>query len=107
MLPEGLEAILGTENFGNSEKGAYTLPWGVPGLEKYHGDSIFLTEALTREALSTLDKVKSTGKPFYFYMSHYAVHIPLYADQRFYEKYLGMGLERSRSKVFLHDRRDG
>ncbi len=103
----GPGSYLGTENFGNSEKGAYTLPWGVPGLEKYHGDSIFLTEALTREAIRTLDQVKPTGKPFYLYMSHYAVHIPLYADQRYYEKYLDMGTERGRSKVFFDDRRNG
>ena len=89
----GPGSYLGTENFGNAEKGGYTLPWGVPGLEKYHGDTIFLTEALTREALSALDHARTTGKPFYLYMAHYAVHIPLYADQRFYQKYIDIGLE--------------
>ncbi len=89
----GPGSYLGLENFGNAEKGGYTLPWGVPGLEKYHGDSIFLTEALTREALRSLDKAKTTGKPFYLYMAHYAVHIPLYADDRFYRKYIDMGLD--------------
>jgi arylsulfatase A-like enzyme len=94
----GPGSYLGTENFGNREKGGYTPPWGVPGLEQYHGDSIFLTEALTREALKTLDKVKTTGKPFYLYMAHYAVHIPLYADRRFYDKYLDMGLNESEAR---------
>jgi len=89
----GPGSYLGTENFGNEEKGGYTLPWGVPGLEKYHGDSIFLTEALTREAIKALDEVRSSGKPFYLYMAHYAVHIPMYADQRFYKKYVDLGLE--------------
>lgn len=89
----GPGSYLGTENFGNKEKGGYTLPWGIPGLEKYHGDSIFLTEALTREALSSLDKATATGKPFYLYMAHYAIHIPLYADERYYQKYLDRGLE--------------
>ena len=88
----GPGSYLGTENFGNAEKGAYTLPWGVPGLEQYHGDSIFLTEALTREAIKALDVSRSTGKPFYLYMAHYAVHIPLYADNRFYKKYIDAGL---------------
>ncbi len=94
----GPGSYLGTENFGNSEKGGYTPPWGVPGLEKYHGDSIFLTEALTREALKALDKARMTDKPFYLYMSHYAVHIPLYADKRFFEKYLDMGLNESEAR---------
>jgi arylsulfatase A-like enzyme len=89
----GLGSFLGTENFGNSEKGVHTLPWGVPGLEEYHGDSIFLTEALTREAVKSLDEAVSTGKPFYLYMAHYALHIPLYADARYFQKYLDQGLE--------------
>lgn len=88
----GLGSFLGTENFGNAEKGTHTLPWGVPGLEKYHGDSIFLTEALTREAIAALDNARNTGKPFYLYMSHYTLHIPLYADERFYQKYIDAGL---------------
>lgn len=89
----GPGSYLGTENFGNAERGVHTLPWGVPGLEKFHGGSIFLTEALTREAINALDDSKSTGKPFYLYMAHYAVHIPLYADNRFYQKYIDMGLD--------------
>ena len=88
----GPGSYLGTENFGNKEKGGHTLPWGIPGLEKYHGDSIFLSEALTREAMAALDKSRAAGKPFYLYMAHYAVHIPLYADKRFYQKYRDMGL---------------
>jgi len=94
----GPGSYLGTENFGNSERGVYTPLWGVPGLEKYHGDSIFLTEALTREALKSLDVAIAAGKPFYLYMAHYAVHIPLYADKRFYEKYLNMGLNESEAR---------
>jgi arylsulfatase A-like enzyme len=91
-------SYLGSENFGNKEKGCFTSPWGVPGLEKYHGDSIFLTEALTQEAIKALDQVKSAGKPFYLYMAHYAVHIPLYADQRFYKKYLDEGLDEPEAR---------
>jgi len=88
----GPGSYLGTENFGNKEAGTHTLPWGIPGLEKYHGDSIFLTEALTREALISVDGAITTGKPFYLYMAHYAVHVPLYADDRFYQKYIDAGL---------------
>jgi arylsulfatase A-like enzyme len=94
----GLGSFLGTENFGNKEKGGHTLPWGVPGLEKYHGDSIFLTEALTIEAKKALDKSLELDKPFYLYMAHYAVHIPLNADRRFYQKYLNMGLPEPEAK---------
>jgi hypothetical protein len=88
----GPGSYIGTENFGNKEPGTHTPPWGIPGLEKYHGDSIFLSEALTREAFSALDLAKTKGKPFYLYMAHYAVHVPLYADDRFYQKYIDAGL---------------
>ena len=88
----GPGSYLGTENFGNKIKGGHTLPWGIPGLEKYHGDSIFLTEALTLEAKKALDKSLELNKPFYLYMAHYAVHVPLKADKRFYQKYIDMGL---------------
>jgi arylsulfatase A-like enzyme len=88
----GPGSYLGEKNFGNADKGEHTLPWGVPGLEKYHGDSIFLSEALTREAILALTKAQKSAKPFYLYMSHYAVHAPLEADSRFYQKYKTMGL---------------
>ncbi len=94
----GPGSYYGTENFGNKEAGGHTLPWGIPGLEKYHGDSIFLSEALTREAILALDNSRTTGKPFYLYMAHYAVHVPLYADNRFYQKYIDMGLDDSEAR---------
>lgn len=85
-------SYLGEKNFGNGAKGEYTLPWGVPGLEKYHGDSVFLTEVLTREAIAALGKARTTGKPFFLYMAHYAVHTPLEADARYYPRYRSLGL---------------
>lgn len=85
-------SYLGEKNFGNAAKGGNTPPWGVPGLEKYHGDTINLTEVLTREAKLALDKSRATGKPFYLYMAHYAVHAPLEPDHRFYARYKAMGL---------------
>ncbi|MCU4174235.1 sulfatase [Marinilabiliaceae bacterium N1Y90] len=91
----GLGSYLGTKNFGNKEQGAHTLPWGVPGLEKYHGDSIFITEALTREAIQAMNVAHQKNKPFYLYMSHYAIHVPLEADRRFYQKYIDKGLPES------------
>lgn len=85
-------SYLGEKNFGNKEKGGHTLPWGVPGLEKYHGDTINLTEALTREAIHSVEQSLTTGKPFYLYMAHYAIHVPLEPDFRFYSRYKSMGL---------------
>ena len=59
----------------------------VPGLDKYHGTSTFLTEALTLEAKAQIDTAAAIGKPFFLYMSHYAVHNPFETDPRFAAHY--------------------
>ena len=39
-----------------------------------------------------MDKAKKYNQPFYLYMSHYAIHIPIDKDKRFYQKYIDKGL---------------
>lgn len=87
----GLASYLGENNYGNKKDGTLSSPFAVPGLEKYHGTDVFVTEALTREALSSLD-ARDREKPFFLYMSHYAVHIPINKDKRYYRKYLDKGM---------------
>jgi arylsulfatase A-like enzyme len=77
-------SYLGTEGFGHTG-GNKTR--AVPGLAKYHGQDIFLTEALTLEANAAITQAKEEGKPFFLNMAHYAVHAPFYSDPRFAEKY--------------------
>ena len=76
-------SYLGTKNFGEGTH------FAVHGLEKYHGQDIFLTEALTREAIANIKRATEMGKPFYLYMSHYAVHSPYDDDKRFSNNYRG------------------
>jgi arylsulfatase A-like enzyme len=66
--------------------------WDVPGLDEYHGQDINLTEALTIEANKAVDRAIAEGKPFYLYMSHYAIHAPFEKDERFFQKYIDAGL---------------
>jgi len=73
----------GLQNFAS--KGGSIVD--VPGLEEYHGKDINLTDALTIEAKKELDAAVAEKKPFYLYMSHYAVHGPWEPDHRFIEKY--------------------
>ncbi len=89
-------SYLGTENFGNGE-GQNEFA-AVPGLEKYYGKDIFLTEAITEEALAALDSVVATPQPFFLYMAHYAVHTPIMADDRFVKKYYEKGLDSIEAK---------
>ena len=69
------------------------LIWDVPGLDQYHGQDIYLTEALTLEAIKAVEASVADEQPFYLYMSHYAVHAPWEKDGRFYQKYVDAGLE--------------
>ena len=66
--------------------------WDVPGLEKYHGTNTYLTEALTIEANKVVKKAVEENRPFYLYMSHYAIHAPWEKDARFHQKYIDKGL---------------
>ncbi|MBN8457170.1 MAG: sulfatase [Verrucomicrobia bacterium] len=67
--------------------------WDVPGLDAYHGKDIYLTEALTLEAIKAVEASVAAKSPFYLYMSHYAIHAPWEKDDRFYQKYISTGLK--------------
>lgn len=92
--------IAGTEIGGPADyRGAQRYGSGafqVKGLDEnnYYENDVFLTEALTQEAMKRLDSIrnnpKEANKPFYLYMSHYAIHVPIDArgyDKRFADKY--------------------
>ncbi|MEO6683595.1 MAG: sulfatase [Ginsengibacter sp.] len=83
-------SFLGEKNYGNSP--GNMNPKAVPGLDKYWGTHTFLTEAITREAILSLDTARMMQKPFFLYMSHFAVHLPFDADDRFMSKYKDQGL---------------
>ena len=86
----------GERNFSAAFRHADRI-WDVPGLKKYHGQKINLTEALTREANQAVEKAVKAGKRFYLYMSHYAVHAPWEPDRRFLQKYVDKGVDRRES----------
>ncbi len=91
----GLASYLGEENFGNRADDKQNSHFAIPGLEKYWGKDIFVTEALTIEAQNALDHALKLEQPFFLYMSHYAIHIPLDKDKRYYEKYIRKGLSEN------------
>lgn len=78
-------SYFGKDNFGNNP--GPRQGWGVPSLAAYHGQNIYLTEALTREFNSALDKAVAEDKPFFAYFPHYAVHAPFQPDPRFVGNY--------------------
>ncbi|MCU4157836.1 sulfatase [Carboxylicivirga sp. A043] len=88
----------GLKNYGHDENGIPLNVWAIPGLEKYHGQDINLTEVLTIEAKLALDSALSIDKPFFLYMAHYTVHVPIEADNRFYQKYKSQGLDETEAR---------
>ncbi|WP_289013080.1 sulfatase [uncultured Capnocytophaga sp.] len=82
----GPASYSGLTNFGNRTDGQPSSAFAIPDLEKYWGKDISVTEALTLEALETLDN-RPKDRPFFLYLSHYAVHIPIEEDKRFSAKY--------------------
>ena len=84
------QSYLGTENYGNLPGKASAQ--AVPDLEEFWGTETFLTEALTRVSLKALDQPILQHQPFYLYLAHYAVHVPIMTDNRFIQKYIDAGL---------------
>ncbi|MBD8489491.1 sulfatase [Echinicola sp. CAU 1574] len=87
----GPGSYLGIHDFSADWRDAGNHIWDIPDLEKYHGQEIYLTEALTREALKEVSKSVEKEQPFYLYMSHYAIHAPWEKDKRYYQKYIEQG----------------
>lgn len=80
----------GTEAFGNNDP--QRSVWAVPGLEEYHGQEIYLSEAITLEAVGAMQQAVDQEQPFFLYMAHYAVHTPIQGDDRFVQKYIDQGM---------------
>jgi arylsulfatase A-like enzyme len=90
------QSYYGKENFGNNP--GKSSVQAVPDLSSYHGTDTFLTEALTLEAIKTLEAPIRNKQPFYLNMAHYAVHTPIQADHRFFQKYLDAGLDTEEAR---------
>lgn len=99
----GLATYLSEKNYGHTPDGRPYALNAIPGLEKYWGTGTFATEALTLEALAALDNYRTSAsaqgaaaavdRPFFLYMAHYAVHIPIDRDERYYGSYIARGLD--------------
>lgn len=84
----------GEQNFGRTSTDYH----GIENLQEYFGQEINLTEALTREALKSLEFPIQHKLPFFLNLSHYALHDPLMEDRRYFQKYLDQGLSRNEAK---------
>lgn len=86
----------GEENYGNTSE-AWNF-FSVQNMAEYYGSGTHLTEALTLEALKTLDYPIERGIPFYLNFCHHAVHTPIHRDPRFFDKYAERGMDEGQAR---------
>lgn len=82
-------SFLGTHKFMNSlRNGQPEKPSShdVQDLKEYHGQDIYLTEALAIEARKQIQKAK-IDQPFFLYFAPYAVHTPIMANPKYLDNY--------------------
>ena len=77
----------GQRNFAKDPDQTGKSVWDIPGLEKYHGQEIYLTEALALESVAAIRDAHRDKKPFFLHFSPYAVHAPIIANQRWLDHY--------------------
>ncbi len=90
------QSYLGKDNYGNIP--GKESAQAVPDLEEYYGSDTFLTEALTLEAIKSMEAPVKNKQPFFLNLDHYAVHNPYMADKRFVQKYLNEGMNMTEAK---------
>lgn len=89
-------SYLSEDHYGNTpEKWNYLA---VQNMTEYYDTGTHLTEALTREALKTLEYPIAHKEPFYLYMAHYATHTPIQPDDRFVQKYRDAGMDEGQAR---------
>lgn len=63
----------------------YYAPWKIPTLSPEGRDGEYLTDRLADEAMKFIERSKD--KPFFLYLPHFAVHLPLQGRSDLTEKY--------------------
>jgi len=78
-------------NFGGDHRGqppSYFVPYKIPGIPDGPAGE-YLTDRLTDEALRFIEAHKD--RPFFLYLTHYAVHTPLQAKHDLVERHRARG----------------
>lgn len=101
------QATWDENNYGNRTDGKPNPWFAVPGLEKYWGTDTFVSEALTLEAIKALDHAKEYNQPFFLYMAHYAIHVPIDKRPNASIKNISIKVDSQRSCLCGPDRRYG
>ncbi|MBI1335213.1 MAG: sulfatase-like hydrolase/transferase [Armatimonadetes bacterium] len=82
----------GLDNFARKKKNPNDPPAldDIQELDAYHGKDIYLTEALTAEAVKEIHRSAEMKKPLFLWFATYAVHAPIQANKKYLSHYKGM-----------------
>lgn len=87
--PGGPGSFYGIHDFGAKKRRGEQGPsvWDVPGLQRYHGRDVYLTEVLAEEAVAEIRKSREDSRPFFLHFAPYAVHAPIMPNHRYLHRY--------------------
>ena len=80
---QGFDVKIPTDWNACCPRSGYYAPYKMGGLDESEGD--YLTDSLTDKALDYIESNKD--KPFFLYLSHFAVHDPIHGRPDLVEKY--------------------
>ncbi len=83
-LKQGIDFNIGGSHKGNPGKGGYFSPYNIDFI-KDGPDGEYLTDRLTNEAISFIEKSKDTT--FFVYLPYYTVHTPIMGKESFLKKF--------------------
>ncbi|NND99688.1 MAG: sulfatase [Pirellulaceae bacterium] len=83
-LPYGFDINFAGSHSGSPPRGYFPPHSDVPGLLSWPRDQ-YLTDRLSDEAIAFIDRNQS--RPWFLYLTHFAVHTPLQAKQALVEQY--------------------
>jgi len=78
----GVDDFGGVKRAAREGRGGGNSRWDVPGLEAYHGEDVFLTDALAIEAERALREAVADGERVFLHFAPYAVHAPIMVNPR-------------------------
>lgn len=81
---QGFDVNVAGKEWGSPSGGGYHSPLNYPNL-KINERGVYLTDALTDKAVEFVEE--NTSKPFFLYLTHYAVHTPIQAREDLTAKY--------------------
>lgn len=83
-LKQGVDVNVGGSTKGNPGKGGYFSPYNIDFIED-GPEGEYLTDRLTNEAISFIEKAKDTT--FFLYLPYYTVHTPIMGKESLIEKF--------------------